>query len=102
MSKEIFETAKNYALEIEEAWQNGELIDYINDNALDIEYTISSNMDFLGADIAVALGGPSVYINTREKRVEAYWGGEEGYYLLDSDLCDELDGLFEDMYQSAR
>lgn len=102
MSKEIFETAKSYALDIEEAWQNGELMDYIDDNALDIEYTISSNMDFLGAEIAVALGGPSVYINTRDKRVEAYWGGDTGSYSLDSDLCDELDGLFEDMYQSAR
>lgn len=102
MSKEIFETAKSYALDIEEAWQNGELMDYIDDNALDIEYTISSNMDFLGAEIAVALGGPSVYINTRDKRVEAYWGGEQGSYPLDSDLCYELDELFEEMYQSAR
>lgn len=102
MSEKIFETAKSYALDIEEAWQNGELIDYINDNALDIEYTISSNMDFLGAEIAVALGGPSVYINTRDRRVEAYWGEEQAYFLLDSDLCDELDELFEDMYQSAR
>lgn len=102
MSKEIFEIAKSYALDIEEAWQNGELMDYIDDHALDIEYTISSNMDFLGAEIAVALGGPNVYINTRDKRVEAYWGGEQGYYSLDSDVCYELDALFEEYYQSAR
>jgi hypothetical protein len=102
MSKEIFEIAKSYALDIEEAWQNEELMDYIDEHALDIEYTISSNMDFIGAEIAVALGGPSVYINTRDKRVEAYWSGEQGYYPLDSDLCYELDELFEDMYQSAR
>lgn len=102
MSKEVFEIAKSYALDIEEAWENEELMDYIDDHALDIEYTISSNMDFLGAEIAVALGGPSVYINTRNKRVEAYWGGEEGSYPLDSDVCDELYAMFEEAYESNR
>lgn len=98
----MFEIAKDYALDVEEAQQNGELIDYINDNALDIEYTISQNMDYIGTDIAVALGGPNVYINTRDKRVEAYWAGDTGSYPLDSDLCNELDELFEEQYQLAR
>ena len=100
--KQMFEIAKDYALEVEEAWQNGELIDYINDNALDIEYTISQDMNYIGTDIAVALGGPNVYINTRDKRVEAYWAGDTGSYSLDSGLCYELDELFEEIYQSAR
>ena len=77
-------------------------MDYIDNNALDIEYTISSNMDFLGAEIAIALGGPSVYINTRDNRLEAYWGGDTAYSLLDSGVREELDIIFEEMFDSLR
>ena len=100
MSKEVFEIAKHYVSEIEEAWENEELMDYIDDHELDVEYTISRNFDYIGVEIAIALGGPSVYINTRNKRVEAYWGGEQGSYPLDSDLCSELDFLYEEIYES--
>ena len=41
MSRKVFEIAKRYVSEIEEAWENEELMDYINDNELDVEYTIS-------------------------------------------------------------
>ena len=77
-------------------------MDYIDNNALDIEYTISSNMDFLGAEIAIALGGPSVYINTRDNRLEAYWGGDTAYSLLDSGVREERDIIFEEMFDSLR
>lgn len=99
---EILNVAKGYAEDIEEAYENGELIEYIDEHALDIEYTISGNMDYLGVSIAVALGGPSVYINTREKCVEAYWGGESATYTLDSDVVEELDYFYEDYYLSMR
>lgn len=49
---------------------------YIHD-ALDFEHTIASTGEHLGSMIAVTLGGPNIYINTRYNRVEGYWGGDK-------------------------
>ena len=91
MSKEVFDIVQSYNDDLQEAYENGELMDYINDHALDIEYRASSDLSYLGVEIAIALGGPSVYINTRDNRLEAYWGGDTAYSLLDSGVREELD-----------
>ncbi|WP_306046569.1 hypothetical protein [Nioella sp. MMSF_3534] len=46
------------------------------DNALDLEFTINSRGDFLGARILVAFGGPNIWIDTRFDRVEGFWGDD--------------------------
>lgn len=48
--------------------------DYLND-ALDIEYTIDSNFEYLGTKLVVAWG-PNIYIDTRGAVVKGYWGGD--------------------------
>jgi len=53
-------------------------IDYLSD-ALDIEYTVSSSGDFLGARVLVAFGGPNIWIDTRQSRVEGYWWGSKAF-----------------------
>lgn len=68
--------------------------DYLSDS-LDIEYTISSNGEYLGARILVAFGGPNIWINTRSCKVEGYWWGDEATagYTDEMDLhstCEEL------------
>jgi len=60
--------------------------DYLSDS-LDIEYTISSNGEYLGARILVAFGGPNIWINTRSCKVEGYWWGDEAT----ADYTDEMD-----------
>jgi hypothetical protein len=47
--------------------------DYLQ-NALAIEYIVSSRKEYLGARIMVACGGPDIWINTRTNTVEGYWG----------------------------
>ena len=47
-------------------------LDYISD-ALDIEYTVSSAGEYLGARILVAFGGPNIWIDTRHNRVDGHW-----------------------------
>ena len=90
--------------EREQMEENGEaygLYSYFDD-ALDIEYTISGNMDFLGARIAVTLGGPNIYINTRTGYVEGYWGTDKAEAWIPSEVCDEINTIFEDLYNAAR
>lgn len=50
-------------------------MDFLQD-ALDIEYIVTSKCEYLGAVILVAYGGPSIRINTRRNRVEGAWWGD--------------------------
>ena len=70
--------------------------DYLQD-MLDIEYTLDSQGNFIGALICVAFGGPSIYINTRHQRVEGYWWGEKSMMTYYSDPMN-IDGFCEDLW----
>lgn len=87
--------------EMEERGEGYDLYSYFAD-ALDIEYTISGNMDFLGARIAVTLGGPNIYINTRTGYVEGYWGTDKAEAWIPSEVCEEINAIFEEQYNAAR
>ena len=90
--------------EREEMEENGEACDlysYFFD-ALDIEYTIGANGDFRGARIAVTLGGPNIYVDTRRGCVEGFWGSDHLESWVPSEVCDEINAIFEEFYISAR
>ena len=90
--------------EREAAEENGEACDlysYFSD-ALDIEYTISSRGDYLGARIAVALGGPNIYIDTREGEVKGYWGTDRADAWIPSEICEEINNIMEEYYDMVR
>ena len=46
--------------------------DYLQD-ALDIEYIVSSKGEYLGARVLVAFGGPNIWVDTRRGIVEGAW-----------------------------
>ena len=90
--------------EREAAEENGEdcdLYSYFSD-VLDIEYTISSRGDYLGARISVALGGPNIYIDTREGEVKGYWGTDRAERWIPSEICEEIDSIMEEYYGMVR
>lgn len=105
-SKEYFEYARRVADELEEyaagtvTNDDGEPLtmwDYVND-ALDFEFTIDSRKNYLGAKIYVALGGPTVWIDTRKKTVELRWGADSATALLSYDAAEQLDDTMADIY----
>lgn len=49
--------------------------DYVKD-VLDINYIINSDKSYKGAILLVAFGGPNIYIDTNQKQVQGYWGGD--------------------------
>lgn len=69
--------------------------DYLSD-ALDIEYIVNKDRDYLGARVLVAFGGPNIWVNTRTKVVEGYWWGEYAKASFDDgiDLDDALRTLW--------
>ena len=60
-------------------------LDYISD-ALDIEYTVSSGGEYLGARVLVAFGGPNIWINTRYNKVEGAWWGDSADFSYDDEM----------------
>jgi len=69
--------------------------DYLQD-ALDIEYIVTSKKEYLGARVLVAFGGPNIWINTRTKQVEGYWWGDSCIMPYDKDEMD-IDGALQEL-----
>jgi len=58
--------------------------DYLAD-ALDINYVVSQDAQYLGARILVAFGGPNIWIDTRAGLVEGHWWGDSAAARIDGD-----------------
>lgn len=80
IAKEIGEAVKVTQDMINDYYPDAELgeqlsaHDYLGD-MLDINYLVDSELGFLSAKITMSLGGPNIYINTRDKEIVGYWGG---------------------------
>ena len=72
--------------------------DYLED-ALDFRWITSNEMEFLGARILVAFGGPNIWIDTFRKEVEGFWWGSYAKAEIHSDPMGLNDAL-EDLYRS--
>lgn len=79
---------------IENPEKGEDINDWFN-NALDIQYIVDQQKQYLGARILVTFGGPNIWVDTRYNRVEGYWGTEqEMWNYTDNigldDICREL------------
>lgn len=78
------------------------LWDYFEDRVYDIKYAIDSDLNYVGARVMIACGGPNIYIDTNSSRVELFWGGSEAYAYIDYRTRDAIDAYFEDIYNMRR
>ena len=62
----------------------------------DIRYYVDREKQYLGAEIMVAGGGPTIWVNTYTKEVEGYWGGDCVKVPFIDSL--ELDEYCEELY----
>lgn len=72
------------------------------DDCLDIEYTISSRGDYLGVCIWVGIGGPNIWIDTRDRAVKLAWGSDRAEWGIYSDTAEAIDDIFEELYKCMR
>ena len=70
------------------------------DQAISIEYIVSDELNYSGARILVAYGGPSISINTSDKTIDGYWNGEIVCQHYRDDEMD-LHGACREMYETA-
>lgn len=72
------------------------------DDYLDVEYTIDSSGEFLGACIWIELGGPNVWIDTRHNEVKLAWGLERAEWGLKSKTAEKIEAIFEERFNCIR
>ena len=63
----------------------------------DIRYLVDRDKRYMGAEILVAGGGPTIWVDTFEREVKGYWGGDRVTEpFIDNlgldDYCEELYG----------
>lgn len=73
--------------------------DYLAD-VLDITYIVNADKSYKAAILAVTLGGPNVYINTWEHEIQLYWGSDKETIWLPSEICEEIDAVMEEYFNS--
>ena len=91
---------KNIAEEITEGKTREGKNVYMQDfmkGVYDIRYLVDSSKRYLGAEILVAGGGPTIWVDLFDKEVKGYWGGDRVIEpFIDNigldDYCEELYG----------
>ena len=108
---ELYDYCENIRKELENIYNgntktdDGEIMtmwDYVSENALDYEYTIASTGDYLGVRVYVTLGGPNVWINTRDGEIAGAWGTDRVEVWLPSEIAAEIDEVFAEYYANMR
>jgi hypothetical protein len=79
----------------------GTAADYLG-QVLDIEYTFDYRGGFLGARIAITLGGPNAFIDTREGTLSVYWGSDYAVRMLPESFVEGLHYECAEYSQSLR
>ena len=87
--------------DVPEDWEQVTMYDYLADN-LGVRYVVDEGLDYLGAIVTVAWGGPNVYIDTYERCVRVYWGADKSEWSLYGDACEAVDEVCGEWYACAR
>ena len=66
------------------------------EDVYDIRYIVDREKRYLGAELMVAGGGPTIWVNLDTKYVEGYWGGDKVTEPFNDNL--DLDSYCEEMY----
>jgi hypothetical protein len=66
------------------------------ENTYDIRYLVSSDKSFMGAEILVAGGGPTIWVDTFREQVTGWWGTDRVQWYFQDNLG--LNDYMEEMY----
>ena len=79
--------------------QDQDLPGYLSSNQImDTNYVLNYNLDYVGSQLLVAVGGPNIWIDTQHQQVKGYWYEDEvikDYYKDSIYLDDHIKELYE-------
>ena len=78
-----------------------EMLEYFDDY-LDVKYLANRWGDYYSALIWVSLGGPNIWIDTKESVVKLAWGGECVEWGLKLDTVIKIDEIFAEHYYNLK
>lgn len=100
VNTEEYDELREQLKEIEYAGASN-LYEYFGD-CYDIEYTIDGSGDYLGVCVWICVGGPGIWVDTRDSAVKLAWGGERAEAYITSDVVDAIDAIFEEYYNCLK
>ena len=69
------------------------------EDVYDIRYIVDREKRYMGAELMVAGGGPTIWVNVYTKEVEGYWGTDRVQWAFQDNLG--LDDYCGEMYASS-
>ena len=69
------------------------------EDVYDIRYLVDREKRYLGCELMVAGGGPTIWVNTWTKEDEGYWGGDRVTWAYQDNIG--LDDYNEEMYSCS-
>lgn len=76
----------------------GDIAAYFSD-VLDVDFICGYDGRYRGVRIALALGGPGIFFDTREGWVQGYWGSDFAEYHVQSWAVDAIDEYFSEQWE---
>ena len=74
------------------------LQEYFED-CFDVEYTIDRSKELVGVCVWVAVGGPGIWVDTRDRSVKLAWGNERAEWGINIDTANAIEEIFEEEYR---
>ena len=94
MCKNIADSISD-GLKIDDASGTGTVTEWM-EGTYDIRYLVDREKHYLGAEILVAGGGPTIWVDTWDKEVKGYWGADRVTCPFADNIG--LDDYCEEMY----
>ena len=66
------------------------------EDVYDVRYVVDREKKYLGCELMVAGGGPTIWVNTWTSEVEGYWGGDKCTHYFHDNIG--LDDYNEEIY----
>ena len=77
--------SKGFDEELNDDGEQYSAYDYLS-SALDIQYIVTGNGDYIVARVLVAFGGPNICVNTQTQTIEGYWWGDKAYASFNDEI----------------
>lgn len=92
-SETLNKMCREYVSELMDAWNDGGLYEWLDDNALCVEALIVEPFDrytVTGCIVSLALGGPTIRVNTFDSEIVGSWYPDTCTVPIDDKLADAI------------